>query len=272
VGSDMKMRNTLFLASAVRSGSTYIAEEVAYRLERDAGFQFFGLTRDSFSQLANGSTAADVLNIYGSLFLDRSGWATSKIHCSALSIITREARRDATVRKAFFGPMSRWIIVRRHDKVAQAVSLAMARKTGRWHVYTPPGPDDGNAQEVTFREIEVALRSVLMDREYLEAFSKNLARQRMLTFDYEDVVASGRLAAAAVIKLCGLKVKLKKDKKRQVAKLVRTERSAKAKLAEKFLIWLAENYHDTAASGRNRAAGQAAQGSATSTPSASPAT
>ena len=242
------IRNSLFLASAVRSGSTYVAEEIAYRLQRDGGFQFFNLTRDSFSGLTNDSTARDIQNIYRKLFVDTSGWASSKIHSAALSVITRESRRDPTLYKAFFGPRARWIVVQRRDKIAQAVSLAMARKTRTWHSYSRSKSAEKSAQEVSLMEIEAALRSILLDDVYLEAFSRNLSPKQMIRVNYEDVVSSGRQAAAAVIALCGLDVKLKRDKKKQVAKIVRTGRQMKGRLAEEFAAWLGENYHETSVS------------------------
>jgi hypothetical protein len=236
-------RNTLFLASAVRSGSTYVAEEIAYRLQRDGGFQFFDLTRDLFSRLTNNSNSAEIRRIYENLFLDASGWASSKIHCAALSIITREARRDQALRKAFFGSKARWIIVRRRDKMAQAVSLAVASRTGAWHAYKKFALRDTEPPEVTFKEIETALHSILLDDVYLEAFARNIATERMIRVDYEDVRDSGRKVADAVIALCGLKVKLRRDKKRQVAKIVRTSRTYKGRLANEFAAWFAENHH-----------------------------
>ena len=239
------IRNTLFLAGAVRSGSTYVAEEIAYRLQRDAGFQFFNLTRDFFATLTANSTAADVQRIYSGLFLDGSGWASSKIHCAALSIITREARRDATLHKAFFGPKARWIIVRRRDKIAQAASLAVARATGAWHVYSKP--EHAAVPEIGIAEVEAALRSILLDDVYLEAFCHNIIPRHMIRVDYEDLVAGGRAVTAAAIDLCGLHVTLRRERDPQVAKILRTTKSLKSGLAQKFAMWLGENYHDTAA-------------------------
>jgi len=236
-------RNTLFIASSVRSGSTYIAEEIAYRLQRDAGFQFFGLTKDAFSELTDHSTAGEIKAIYSGLFLDKSGWASSKIHCAGLSLITRESRRDAELHEAFFGAKARWIIVRRRNRISQAVSLAHARKSGAWHVYgeSPPAADD--AAEIAWKEVEDALRAISLDDAYLDAFEMQLAPERVVNILYEDVIKSGRKAASAMIKLCDLSVELKRDKKKQVAKIVAAGGTAKTELSRGFAAWFTENYH-----------------------------
>jgi hypothetical protein len=245
-------RNTLFLASPVRSGSTYIAEEICYRLLRDAGLQYFDLTRDAFSGLTDNSTAAEIKKIHAELFLDPSGWSTSKIHCAALSVITRESRLDETVREAFFGGKARWIFVHRRDKIAQAVSLATARKTGVWHVYEGQNSGAENNANVTTLEIQEALRAILLDDVYLKALSRNLDPERFINVAYEDVLAGGRRVTAAVIKLCGLDVKLRRDKSRHAAKIVASGGELKKGLADKFAGWLAENYHDKPVPARRR--------------------
>ena len=237
-------RKTLFLASPVRSGSTYIAEEIAYRLQRYGEFEFFDLTRDAFAGLTDSSTAAEIKEVYGKLFEDpRSGWSTTKIHCAGLSIITREARRDPELREAFFGANSRWIIVQRRNKIAQAVSLATARKSDVWHVYGDPESAGDQDVKVGVTEIQKALHAILFDDVYLDALSGMLAPERVIRVTYEDVFGGARKTTAAVAKLCELDVKLGKERHKQVAKIVPSARSVKSSLVEEFTNWLAENYH-----------------------------
>jgi len=169
------------LASSVPSGSTYIAEEIAHRLQRDAGFEFFGLTRDAFETLTDESTADEVKGIYRNLFIDRSGWACSKIHLASLAIITREARRDDALHEAFFGPKARWLIMRRRNKIAQAVSVVAAEKTGAWHVYDSSNTAADSVTNITPKDVEDALREIILDDVYLDAFSRNIPVQRLIT-------------------------------------------------------------------------------------------
>jgi hypothetical protein len=121
----------------------------------------------------------------------------------------------------------------------------MARKTGAWHVYESPDSSPDSTAEVTTTEINEALRAILMDDIYLEAFSRNLAPDRVINVVYEDVVQGARRATTAVIALCGLDVRLPRDKERKVAKVVPTATDLKVAFAQRFAAWFAENYHET---------------------------
>jgi Stf0 sulphotransferase len=231
-------RNSLFLASSVRSGSTYVAEEIAYRLHNAAQLQFFNLTRDCFWSLTSRSTAEDVKQIFSGLYVDTSGWATSKIHCASMSVIKRESYRDESVREAFFGPTARWIFVRRRNVLAQAVSLAAAKKSGAWAVYSQPESAADSNVEISNDEVHRALGNILLDNIFLDTFERSLAPEQVIRVTYEDIESTGgRRVAAAVVEACGLDIALPLTDDGQVAKIVPSSRQRKISIEREFASW-----------------------------------
>ena len=235
-------RNTLFIASEVRSGSTYIAEAIAYHFHNVYGYSLFDLTKEHFAKLNERSTSDEVLRIYDSLYLDPRGWAACKIMCQSLSIILRESRKSESVNHSFFGANSHWIIVRRRSKIEQAVSLAFARESGIWHSYAV---DDSGLEAPIVRpnDVEDALRAILLSDTYLEALAGFIPENKKWVLHYEDFLASPssfieRLYPILAPSHMGDQVAYVDE-----TKIRRNAFAAKHRAVAEFGSWLTENYH-----------------------------
>ena len=236
------MRKALIIASEVRSGSTFVAESIAYHFHGLFGDVLFDLTREHFAHLSNKSSHAEILTKFNSLYLGHQGWVATKIMCAALSIIVREARKADALRQTLFGPHAHWIIVRRRMKVRQAVSLAYARKTGDWHVYSNeqtgmPKPS------VTLGETEQALRSVLLSDIYLETFANSIANDKKIEVFYEDFLSEPLPLIEHVYDVLGLARPDGGVKYVDETKIRREATSQKRQSGSDFNGWLLENYH-----------------------------
>jgi LPS sulfotransferase NodH len=239
------MRKTLLLASEVRSGSTYIAESIAYHFEKKAEYYFHGTSQEKFSHLVDCATATDIMEIYNTLYLDKSGWASSKIMCAALSIITRESRRSNEVHSAFFGDATFWIIVRRRDRVKQAVSLALARKSGLYHYYENATESPDVNYQLDIQEIRDALSAIELSDTYLNTFKQSLTEGQYVEIFYEDFLKNEVKFINQVGDLTGITNIADPDTYVSLAKLRPTATQLKSDYAESFKYWLLENYHPT---------------------------
>lgn len=148
----------LFIASQVRSGSTWVGERVAYFLERHCNQIAFGLTMESFRDLQVDSDAKQVNAIFDTLWCDPTGLATCKMQCASLSVIYRESLSSPEDEERFFGPKTAWIVLRRKDPLRQAVSLAAARKSTQHHHCGQA--ESGAAIEHDHEEINDALGAI----------------------------------------------------------------------------------------------------------------
>ncbi len=236
------MRKALIIASEVRSGSTFVAESIAYHFEGIFGDVLFGLTKEHFANLNETSTHAEILTRFNSLYLGHQGWVATKIMCAALSIIVREARKAESLMHAFFGSNTHWIIVRRRMKVRQAVSLAYARKTGDWHVYST-AQTDANKPNVILKETEDALRSILLSDIYLEAFSNLIASDKKIEVFYEDFLSDPSPLIEHVYDVLGLAKPNGGVKYVDTTKIRKESANQKQQSENGFNTWLVENYY-----------------------------
>lgn len=234
-------RKCLFIASEVRSGSTYIAESIAYETSENFGFSLWGLTKEHFSFLGVDATPKDVLDVWGGLYLDESGFAASKLMCKALSVICRHAIDSSDISAAFFGGNTYWVVVRRRDRIKQAVSLAMAAKTGVYHFYGNPEECADRDVVLTDFEVEKALRAVILSDCYLEVFSSRLTSSRTLTFYYEDFMDDELGCLNQIHGMCGFKT-IGSEGYSNLTKLRPTAQESKGVACESFKKWFLENY------------------------------
>jgi transposase-like protein len=223
------VRKALIIASEVRSGSTFVAESIAYHFHEVFDDVLFGLTKERFADLHEKSSHTEILTKFNSLYLGQQGWVATKIMCAALSIIVRETRKAESLREALFGSNAHWIIVRRRKKVSQAVSLAYARKTGDWHV--------------TFKETEDALRSILLSDTYLETFASLIASDKKIEIFYEDFLSDPSSLIEHVYDVLG--VARPSDGVKYVDRTkIRQDAIDKKRQSEgDFNAWLLENYY-----------------------------
>ena len=232
---------SLFIASEVRSGSTLTAEYIAYHFERVSQFMLFGLTKEPFGQLTAASTSDDVLNIYRSLYRDVSGFACAKIMVNSLSIITKRSHENEEIQRYFFGDEARWIVVRRRDRLKQAVSLAVASKSGRFHVYD--SSETAAADEITMAEAQSALEKIELSDIYLDIFASRMRPPAMRVI-YEDMVVDPKRLIADVAALFDFPIRGVEDISESSVKIRRSDRDAKDRLYEDFASWFMANRHN----------------------------
>lgn len=230
----------LFLASDVRSGSTYVSELIAYSLEEFADFQLFDITQEKLSYLDDAATPAEVYTTLTSLWTNPNGIRSTKVMCAALSVVVRSARRDQQLAELAFGPRARWIVVRRRDRIAQAVSLAYARRSGRYHDYAENRIEGDDRP--TMAEIRDALLAINLSDDYLNLF-KSVPSTATELF-YEDVLADPQNSIANALEEVGL-VERNSGLSVAQAKLVPTDGESKRRSQAEFEHWLLENNHRT---------------------------
>jgi LPS sulfotransferase NodH len=234
-------RKYLFIASEVRSGSTYIAESLSYELDRNFGFAMWALAKEKFSQLDENSTSNDILKILNQLHLDKSGFSASKLMCKSLSVIHRAARESDDIRQAFFGNNCYWIVIRRRDRIKQAVSLAIARKTGNYHFYGDEREAPDNDVALTPSDVESALRAVVFSDVYLDVFASTLQRSKVVSIYYEDFLVDECKFLAQVHEMCGFDP-IDGNSHVNLSKLKPTGQKNKGDAYERFRHWLLANY------------------------------
>jgi transposase-like protein/LPS sulfotransferase NodH len=235
------MGRTLIIASGVRSGSTFIAESIAYHFQAVAGMMLFGLTKEHFDDLNNRSRAPEILRRLGSLWKNAEGWAATKIMCGSLSVMTRESRRKSELRSALFGPDTYWIVVRRRDRIRRAVSLAFAKRSGAWHVYeNGHGTDCGMPTKIEWR---AALEEILLDDVYLEALSESISPERRTEVFYEDFLSNPLPVCDRLGSVLGCTMKSGAVPFRDLTKIRPSDFDKKRRAVAEFKEWIRENHH-----------------------------
>ncbi|WP_176050565.1 Stf0 family sulfotransferase [Burkholderia sp. BCC1644] len=237
------MRKTLYIASEVRSGSTFIAESISYYLNERFGYEFWDLAQERFSGLHAESTADEIIGIQSNLYLNPEGWASSKIMCKALSIIKRESANSDAVKDAFFGQNAYWIVIRRKNKIQQAISLAMAKKSGLYHYYGDPNDAPDNNISSDSVEIEEALKSILLSDIYLESFASALPQDRRIEISYEEFLSDKIENINKLNMLCNFPPNEEATHEFNLAKIKQTAQSEKQIAHAKFVDWFLENYY-----------------------------
>ena len=228
----------LFMASEVRSGSTYIAELISYSLKESLNLEVWDLTKERLRDFNDYSSPQEVEEAVSSLWLSPQNFRSSKIMCAQLSIMNRCARSDSDLADLVFGPNAKWIVVRRRNRIRQAVSLAVARETGVYHSYEQQSA--GKRSEVSVQSIEAALRAVMLSDEYLRLFSAIPAVCAELF--YEDILADPMSTIGDALRKMGLLEKAD-DLKLADAKLIPDRIAEKADLEARFADWFLENHH-----------------------------
>jgi LPS sulfotransferase NodH len=234
-------RKNLFIASETRSGSTYIAEVIAYSFNKAFGFEFWDLTKESFSHFNDCSLPEEIFQRCGSLFLDKSGFVCAKLMCKELSVINRAAQQSDSLRDCFFGLDAHWIVVRRRDRIAQAVSLAMARKSGLYHFYGDPSEAPDRKLNIGIEDISSALSAVALSDVYLGAFVNKLRLENTVEIFYEDFVQDPAFYVNRIADLCKLG-SISNEDFDNMANLKRTSVDIKLELKAKFVNWFLGNY------------------------------
>jgi len=161
--------------------------------------------------------------------------------CKTLSLLHRLARMSEDIREAFFGEDAYWVVIRRRDRVEQAVSLALAAKSGTFHYYGHVEPAPDHHTQLTLEEIDWALKAVALSDVYLETFFSSLPRERRVCFYYEDFVRDQIPYLNQIHELCGFP-RLDAVGYVNMSKLRPNGRDIKSAASAHFKHWLLENY------------------------------
>lgn len=99
-------------------------------------------------------------------------------------------------------PEPRFVWLRRHDRVAQAVSFAKAVQTGHWHHWDPPPQAEPRYR---FDEIDALLREVEeLDRAWEDWFEREGLKP--LELAYEELAADPRAEVIRVLEFLSVDV------------------------------------------------------------------
>ena len=172
----------LFLVSDARAGSTPVAEAFAYSLYGTFGGHFWDLAQEHFrdSRLASFSPVKTARSLY----LNPHGFRCAKLLVNELSVMLRFAEQDMCLRDVLLGPNTYWIIVRRRNHVARAVSMLVADKTQTYHSYDERRSAPLNISDFTPEEFMKFFQTSVMSDAYLEAVQD--INPRAATLFYED--------------------------------------------------------------------------------------
>lgn len=229
----------LFIASEVRSGSTWVGELLAYFLDRHGLHTAFGLTQETFREMDMTSTADEACRLFDALWRDTTGLATAKLQCASLSLIYREAQHSAELMRRFFGPETAWIVLRRRDTLRQAVSLSAARRSARYHHY---GDTEADADlGIGHRDTDDALAAILRSDLFLATFAERNPCPRQLSCDYETIRRQPETFLRNTFKLCGWAFPADPGPL-DLTKLKPWADRSKAMATESFGQWLLCNY------------------------------
>lgn len=226
----------LFLASEVRSGSTLGAALIANYYSKTVGSEFFDLTRERFNQISIASTAEDMRQVCDLSHVDRSGIRCSKIMVEQISLARKFAETDPHLEERFFGDETRWIVIRRKNRIRQAVSLAFAKKDGRFHSYDGDSLSDAEEQP-SIKDVEASFNSTLRSDIFLDVFSQSLG-DRGISFFYEDLVRDVPSFLTQVVEFLGFGPVEKDIMTLKLVNLRVDSNERKEALSQEFATWL----------------------------------
>jgi LPS sulfotransferase NodH len=230
----------LFIASEVRSGSTYIAEKIAYSLNKSYGIHFWSLTKEHFSSLESGFSANQIIKIFNEIGVNDINFKSAKLMPSSLSIIYKESEKNTLIKDIFFGENSYWIVIQRKDKLAQAVSLTFAREGNLFHYYGDESISPDLNISIKNEEVYKNLISIILSDIFLDNFFKN--NSRVISIYYEDFIENEYSILTSIIEKFQLPLSVNNFKISPV-KLKKTASKQKARAIVEFSKYFKENYH-----------------------------
>lgn len=236
----MSMFRTLFILSDVRCGSTYAAELLSYNAYERLGLELWDLAREHFQPLTDESERRDLRALYDRLWMNPQGWRSAMVKCAHLSIINKLAYHDAEITKLFFGPDVHWILIRRKDFIARAISLSIARMTGQYHEYSDKSTDH-ELRELNIEAINTSLVDISLSDIFLSACVSKFNNFR--EFLYEDIIVDERGFINSVGEFAfGRKILGSNDEIIR-PKILRTHSAEKALQRNEFVNYFIRNFH-----------------------------
>lgn len=197
-GTPTRLRYAIF--SLPRTGSDLLS---VYLRQRGAGmpFEYFNPHYVfKFADRLGGRNPAGrivVPELFARLEAKRTkqGMFGVKVQPDQLMLIASEKKNAArTILRRF----DRIILLRRRDRLMQAVSLARARLTNQWHVR---GDDEmvrvSRESPILFPLIAESLRKIMEDELFMAELVSAFDPQHVRSLWYEDLLGEGALAATA---------------------------------------------------------------------------
>lgn len=180
---------TVFILSDVRCGSTYAAELISYNFAKYLDFEIWDVAREVFQALGDESNSSDVATLHGNLWVNPQGWRGAMVKCGHMSRMIKLADQDPSVQHLLFGPSAYWIVIRRSDIFARAVSLAHAEASGRYHVYSGSGTP-GSDYRVSLESLRDCLGAVAIADYFISACIPQL--KNVIEIEYDNIRADER--------------------------------------------------------------------------------
>ena len=174
-------RHSYLIATTQRSGSHYLAHLLAATGQLGCPFEYFhpGMLADFERRLETddpNSTLAEIRRLRTS----PSGWFGMKAHWPQFECARSEWKLD----EAYLS-FDRFILIERRDRIAQAVSLAIAQQTKSWLSVMPAKPG-----ELHYKPMEILGHLERIEAEY-RCWRLYFAERGITPFRivYEDLVA-----------------------------------------------------------------------------------
>ena len=117
-----KFPEGFFIASEVRSGSTVIAESLAYSLHESYGVECWQIAQENFRALHSNQDKTNAREIMSSLYLNQFGFRCGKWLVNDLKYLFRSILEGNIEDKEFITDRMAWLVVLRKDIVSQAIS------------------------------------------------------------------------------------------------------------------------------------------------------
>jgi len=226
----------LFLASEARSGSTYFANTIEYSLHETMGGHFWDLSKEKF---ANSRLATfNPLETAESIYLNPHGFRCSKLLANEISVLFRHAVKCSALSDIMFGSNTYWIIVRRRNRIRQAISQACAIKSGVYHFYDEVENAPDFNMEISDAEIMESLNMIAFSDIYLENLP--LILNKSVTVFYEDFMQDKKSCIENVFIALGLPYG--KNLKLTIPPLKRTNSIRKEQAECSFLKYFLNSY------------------------------
>lgn len=234
------MYKALFILSDVRCGSTYASELIAYNASHYHGMELWALPKEPFQATTDHTSPAELVSAFDGLWVNPHGWRSGMIKCAHLSIINKLSAEYGALQERFFGSSAFWVVIRRDDVFARAVSLAYALHTGRFHEYEN-NDNSAGSPGISHDQIRESLKMVIYSDTFLTACLPSFANvieanyQEIMSNEAEFVNAVGAFAFGHPLIEGGNAV--------VKPKIQRNYRSDKQRLREEFVTRFTREFH-----------------------------
>lgn len=202
--------------------------------------ELWNLAIEPFQSLTDNSVLQDLINIFNDIWINPQGWRCAMVKCAHLSIINKLTDQNPEIASQIFGPSAYWLLIRRKDVFARAVSLAHALTTGRFHEYSSDG---GKNPEyvVSNDKIYSCLEMISLADTFLSGCIPRFTNLR--EFHYEEILVDERGFLNGVGEFAFGQSLVGDDDELVHPKLRPVHTAEKARQREEFISWFIRAYH-----------------------------